>query len=147
MAAHPTPSRDQGTRLLGLHESAHFPTGTAHVAEARRFVRSVLTDCAADDLAADFALMTSELVTNAIEHGTGDTVEVTVSCDGKVVSLSVTSVGNADDVGPWSQWRVAEPGAITGRGLGIVKALAHRIHVRRRGEQIRIVVERDLAAT
>lgn len=147
MTADTTPPRHPGTRLSGLHESARFPTDTAHVAEARSFVRSLLTDSGAEDLVADFVLMSSELVTNAIEHGTGEAVDVTVSCDGEVASLSVTSVGNAGDVGPSSEWHLAEPEAITGRGLGIVKALAHRIQVCRRGDQLRIVVERDLVAT
>jgi hypothetical protein len=48
-------------------------------------------------------------------------------------------------VDPSSQWQVAEPGAITGRGLGIVRALADRIRVCRQGDQLRIEIERDVA--
>ncbi|MEX2625957.1 MAG: ATP-binding protein [Ilumatobacteraceae bacterium] len=124
-----------------------------NVPVARRFVRRTLlhlVDAAethgADEIVTDLELVSSELVTNAIEHGDGHAVDVTVTCDGGRVALHVTSRGNTEQVGPSDRWHVADPDSITGRGLGIVRALADRISVHHRADELCISVERDLPA-
>jgi serine/threonine-protein kinase RsbW len=146
MAAPRLPHRHSGTHAAPVRESVQLTVDTANVAEARRFVRNALVSCDADELVADLELIASELVTNAIEHGAGEFVDVAVTCDGHVVTLSVTSRGNEHQVGPSGRWRIADPDSVSGRGLGIVRRLADRIDVRRRSGELRIVVERTLPA-
>lgn len=123
-----------------------FDAVTASVPAARAFVRRWLDHLerrhgpAAADVASDVELVTSELVTNAVEHGTGSSVALAVSCDGTAVELRVSSHGNVDGVGPADEWQVADVGSVTGRGLGIVRAIADRVAVHRRGDELRISV-------
>lgn len=129
-------------RPTSMLETAQFPADTLYVAEARRFVRHVIEATGDESLAADFELISSELITNAIEHGTGDLVDLAVEGDQRSVTLTVISRGNAGQVAPSNRWAVADPDSVTGRGLGIVRALADRIDVHRRGDELRIAVER-----
>ena len=109
----------------------------AEVATARRFVRSHLADVD-EQVAADAQLVTSELVTNAIEHGTGDQVTVCVHVGGADVEVTVESIGPSPDVGPADQWRLADAESIDGRGLGIVRAVASDIAVTRSDDRLTI---------
>lgn len=120
------------------------PTGSVElsadpeqISAARRFVRSRLGDVD-ERLADDALLVTSELVTNAIEHGAGDAVTVTVHLgDGDVV-VSVDSHGPSPGVGPVEGWRLTDEDTIDGRGLGIVRAIAAHVDVSRSGDRLRI---------
>ena len=109
----------------------------AEVGVARRFVRKVLVGKPAA-LAADAQLVASELVTNAVEHGTGGPVVVELQCADSAVELTVVSNGPAPDVGAVADWRVAPVEEVTGRGLGIVRAIADRVEVRRRNGSLAI---------
>lgn len=102
----------------------------AEVASARRFVRRVLDGEIAAEVVGDLQLITSELFTNAIEHGARDAVELAVECHGDTAEVTVRSGGPAD-VGPAVDWEVAEADSITGRGLGIVRQLADELIVER----------------
>ncbi|CAN5365538.1 hypothetical protein BH23ACT3_BH23ACT3_15210 [soil metagenome] len=145
MTSPPHPHSHSGKQASALRESTRVAADTANVGKARRFVRRVLSECGADAVVADLELVASELVTNAVEHGNGDDIDITVTCDGgRQVTVTVTSHGGTDNVGPSDEWRVAEPGSITGRGLGIVRDLADHIDVRKRTGELRIVVERSL---
>jgi anti-sigma regulatory factor (Ser/Thr protein kinase) len=144
MTSRSHPHRHTGQQVSARRDTVRYSNDTANISSVRRFVRQVLVECEAHDVVADVELMASELVTNAIEHGTGDEIEVTVTCDGHQVTLSVTSRGRAEQVGPHADWQVAEPGSITGRGLGIVRVLADRIDVCRRSDDLRITVERAI---
>jgi anti-sigma regulatory factor (Ser/Thr protein kinase) len=146
MTSPPLPHRHSGRQASALRESTRLSSNTANVAEARRFVRRTLGECEADVVVTDLELVASELFTNAIEHGNGDDIDVTVTCDGSRVTVTVTSHGGAEQVAPSDEWEVADPSSITGRGLGIVRALADRIDVRRRRGELRILVERRLPA-
>jgi anti-sigma regulatory factor (Ser/Thr protein kinase) len=140
------PSPTPGGKLSERSEKLQVAAETEKVAVARRFVRRVLADCDADDLVADLELVMSELVTNAIEHGDGHMVDMAVACDGHDVQVSVTSHSGAGSVEPSDRWQVAEASSITGRGLGIVRALADTIEVWHRSGQLQIVVQRALPA-
>lgn len=126
---------------------------TASVPVARRFVRRTLgpvadahDDPAAAAVVADMELVSSELVTNAIEHGDGPSVHLAVGCDDGRVTVEVTSRGNTDEVGPAEEWQIADIESITGRGLGIVRELSDDVTVERRADQLRISVGRRLPA-
>jgi len=102
----------------------------AEVSTARRFVRASLTGVS-DAVASDAQLIASELVTNAIEHGVGGPVTMAVHLGDDVVSLTVESIGPAPNVGAVEEWRLAGVDEITGRGLGIVRAVADDVSVSR----------------
>lgn len=114
----------------------------AEVGAARRFVRMNLADVP-DELNADVQLIASELVTNAVEHGTGDRVAFALWRDQGSVALTVESIGPSPNVGDVDDWEVAPAEQITGRGLGIVRSLADRVEVNRQNG--RLVITASLA--
>ena len=108
----------------------------SQVAPARRFVRRALSDTATPDALNDLQLIVSELFTNAVEHGVDGTVRVAVhQCD-DCVGVTVQSRGPAPSVSDVETWTVADPDALSGRGLGIVRELADRLSVERRGDEM-----------
>ena len=108
----------------------------SQVAPARRFVRRMLTDSADASTLADLQLIVSELFTNAVEHGVDGTVRVVVHDVADFVGVTVQSRGPSPGVGETADWSVAEPTAISGRGLGIVHELADELVVERNGDQL-----------
>ena len=83
-------------------------------------VERVLEASGQSQLAATALLLTSELVTNAVEHA-GGLVSVHARCDDHVL---LVEVGDAESEVPR---RVASvDGAIGGRGMHLVEALATR---------------------
>jgi anti-sigma regulatory factor (Ser/Thr protein kinase) len=93
--------------------------GPAAAAEARSQVRAVIDawDAPVDPLVA--ALLTSELVTNAIRHETGETVTLVVTCACAQLRVDVHD----------TSWSVPMPedapaDAETGRGLMLVSSLS-----------------------
>lgn len=114
----------------------------AEVGAARRFVRKSLADVP-DALNADVQLIASELITNAVEHGTGDRVSFVLRLDDGAVALTVESIGPAPNVRDVGSWQVAPAAHITGRGLGIVRSIADCVEVSRRDG--RLVITAKLA--
>jgi anti-sigma regulatory factor (Ser/Thr protein kinase) len=108
----------------------------SQVAPARRFVRRVLAESADPGRLGDLQLIVSELFTNAVEHGTDDTVRIDVHDDPTFVGVTVQSRGPAPGVGAAADWSVARPSALSGRGLGIVRELADEVVVERDGDQL-----------
>jgi anti-sigma regulatory factor (Ser/Thr protein kinase) len=93
------------------------PSGTAP-AQARRAVRRALNDQLSEDVTDTAELLVSELVTNAITHGTG-TVTVSIDCAGDSLSVTVSD----DDPGE----PLLQPErlmALGGRGLRMIESLA-----------------------
>ncbi len=116
-----------------------------NVEAARRFVAERLDGVVADpDIVDDIRLAASELVTNAVEHGDFRRVVVELAVDTGVVSLSVTSHSPHDHLAPVSDWVIANPEQIAGRGLGIVRTLADDVSVSRGGGRLTITLERRL---
>ncbi|WP_149264686.1 ATP-binding protein [Actinomadura sp. K4S16] len=78
--------------------------------------------------AEDVQLITSELATNAVEHGAGDRMALVLTGDGERVRVELTDGGGGEP-------RVRAPGDDEegGRGLVIVTAVAERWGVRREG--------------
>jgi anti-sigma regulatory factor (Ser/Thr protein kinase) len=94
----------------------------ARVARARRFVAGVLNGCPLTETA---VLLTSELVTNALAHtpsGIGGSFEVIVWRDADSVLVAVLDDGS--DGIPVAVG--IDPESESGRGLGLVVALADR---------------------
>lgn len=121
-----------------------FDVAMENVGEARRFVRSSIDGSVPDPVATDLVLATSELVTNAFEHG-GSAVHVTVRTDHDRASVSVRSrSATADALGTAVAWSMAPPDRISGRGLAIVQRIADHVDIVHDGDDVEIVVHRHL---
>lgn len=66
-------------------------------------------------------MIVTELVTNAVRHGEGDTVEVVARLDGGALRLEVADASPA-----LPTRRLVPTQANFGRGLALVEALSHR---------------------
>ena len=118
------------------------PCDVTSVGPARSFVRRSLESSVEPAIGADqvddVVLVASELVTNAVEHGTGGDIEVSVKASNACVELSVTAPSDglprpADGVPPVD--------ALRGRGLLIVAALSEDVSFERSGDANRIACE------
>ena len=108
---------------VSRHTRASFPAHAASAAAARRFVRHALADWQAADATADVALLTCEIVTNALVHA-GTDIEVACRVQDGGVRVEVSD-GSRHRLIPPSDPRAAD-GADqeSGRGLLIVDQLA-----------------------
>lgn len=121
--------------LRGRSRQRIFPGRPEQVAHVRRFVLRALPG---SDYAYDAALLTSELVTNAIRHtasgGQDGTFEVTMFWHSRAVIIAVT------DAGATTIPALHSPGAFdpAGRGLSLVNALARQwgFHGNHRGRTV-----------
>jgi anti-sigma regulatory factor (Ser/Thr protein kinase) len=115
-----------------------------NVGVARRFVSATLDGLVPSSVVADLLLATSELVTNAFEHGRESPVVVTARTTAKGASVSVRSVGASgldDDIDTWAP---ASESAATGRGLGIVRAVSDQIDIVRQHDTLEVTIHRAL---
>ena len=117
----------------------------ANVSAARRFVRSELEGRAPEAAVSDLMLATSELVTNAFEHGSRQPVRLTVRSGEDEASITVVSGGEAGRVPEVESWTTAQADRISGRGLGIVREIADDIDVDRSNGNLAITVRRRFA--
>ncbi len=117
----------------------------ANVSAARRFVRTHLEGRAPDGAVSDLMLVTSELVTNAFEHGSQQPVRLTVRSDDEEASITVVSGGDVGRVPDVEDWTTARADRISGRGLGIVREIADDIDVTRSNSTLAITVHRRFA--
>jgi anti-sigma regulatory factor (Ser/Thr protein kinase) len=110
---------------VAIVHSALLEAGETAARSARSHARSACAGVTTQDVADDVTLVVSELVTNAIRHGGGH-VRLDLQVDLDEVLVAVWDAGDDFD------WAVepAQPGALTGRGLGIVAALASSCGVR-----------------
>jgi anti-sigma regulatory factor (Ser/Thr protein kinase) len=125
----------------GVGSTVELECHMSNVSAARRFVRSELGGRAPEPVLSDLMLVTSELVTNAFEHGSGSVV-LTVRSDDDGASVTVTSRGEADTLPDVDSWTTARADRISGRGLGIVRQIADDIDVERSADTIVITVHR-----
>lgn len=114
----------------------------ASIGPARDFVRRAAESMNEPEIRAeqidDVVLVASELVTNAVEHGTGDDVEVALSISGDRIVLSVTGAADglprpSDDLPPVESLR--------GRGLVIAASLSTDVIFERFGNSNRVRCE------
>jgi len=110
------------TRTAGLTgRRVRLAAGPAAAGQARRHVRAAITtwDIPVDPDTA--ALLTSELVTNAIRHETGPAITLAISCPPGQLRIDVHDTAPAMPA-PAD----APPGAEAGRGLMLVAAQCDR---------------------
>jgi len=115
-----------------LHFSLHIQSDPRAIATARRLVRS-LEGWADDETLARAELIASEIVTNAIRHGSEPgSGAVEVEIDATPVTLFV----RVRDCGPPFALtdHVPRPGDVGGFGLHIARGLADSLTVQRQGE-------------
>lgn len=97
-----------------------FPRAIPEIPRSRRFVADVLRSNGAP--VTDAALLVaSELVTNAVQHGTGE-VELRIELDGSAVRLEVLDDGHA----AVKLTSKAPASAVGGRGLELVHSVSRR---------------------
>lgn len=99
-------------------QDLELPALPASVRDARHFVARALDGLGAGHLCEVAALLTSELVTNAIVHA-GGTVRVRVTAADDVVRIGVR-----DTSATLPKPRLSGDQAVTGRGLGLIDQLA-----------------------
>lgn len=96
-----------------------MPTQDAlRVPQMRRLVAARLRLCGLPELVEPMALLTSELVTNALEHGDGPGVSLRLVCSSKTVRLTIDDGSRASP-----RLRTPELDAESGRGLWIVESI------------------------
>jgi len=102
-----------------MAQSAVLEAGATAARSARQRARLACDGITSQELAHDVAVVVSELVTNAVRHGGGE-VRLDLRVDPGEVFVAVRDAGRCFD---WTQ-EDAHPGALNGRGLGIVAGLA-----------------------
>ena len=107
-------------RLIALA----LPGIPGSVPAARRHVRDALGSRGLGEFAQDAAIITSELVANAVQHACGNgaaTIGVTLTCAGNPAAVTVV-VSDSSPQGPVRRETLAD--GEQGRGLQIVEALS-----------------------
>lgn len=111
--------RPPGDETPEHYSEVFVPTAEAVVA-ARRFVADLLCRWGEDELVPDAALVTSEIATNAMQHG-DSAFRVRVSRSAGVIRVSIEDAGAGH-----AQLRTPAETDMNGRGVAIVEALSIR---------------------
>jgi hypothetical protein len=107
-------TRPAGPRKLRITLTA----GPATVAAARSEVRAAIRAWDVPVAASVAVLLTSELVTSALTHGAGKTIELVVSCACRQLQVDVY------DTSPVTELPAGAPAAEPGRGPMLLDSLA-----------------------
>jgi anti-sigma regulatory factor (Ser/Thr protein kinase) len=113
-----------GPGVLSKRIALALPGIPGSVPAARRHVRETLGLHGLGEFAQDAAIITSELVANAVQHACGNgaaRIGVTLTCAGNPAAVTVV-VSDSSPQGPVRRETPAEQG----RGLQIVEALSAR---------------------
>lgn len=129
----------------GAGSTVELQAQMSNVSAARRFVRTELEGRVPEEAVSDLMLATSELVTNAFEHGSPEPVRLTVRSNRGEASITVVSGGEASRVPDVDRWTTARVDRVSGRGLGIVREIADDIDVERSAGTLAITVHRRFA--
>ena len=118
--------REATEEEMSTPSTVMLPYAPSSIAAARRWLTSGLLQAGATEpAAADAALVTSELLTNALRHARplpGGKLRLSWTLADGVVELMVTDGGAATQ--PRAEWPPAS--ALGGRGLAIVSRLSRR---------------------
>ena len=119
--------------------ACELPATARSVTEARRFVLDALANWRLEALAETSALLTSEVVTNAVLHARTP-VEVVVRRLGKGIAVEVTDGSPTQPRG-----REATTESTTGRGMALLDQLASTwdVTVHKAGKTVRFTVTGD----
>jgi anti-sigma regulatory factor (Ser/Thr protein kinase) len=103
-----------------MQSYAHFGRSSDQIPEARAFVRATLSRWGETSVVDDALLVTSELFTNAVMHGSGG-IDIYVTLDREALRIAVVDDGRRTP----DRWprREAMP-TLGGRGLRIVDTVA-----------------------
>ena len=125
--------------MSGDQYSCELPSTARSVTEARRFVLDALANWDLDALADTSALLTSEVVTNAVLHARTP-VGLVVRRLGEGVCVEVTDGSRRQP-----RTRDATPDATNGRGMALVEQLATtwEVTVHRSGKTVQFTVTGD----
>ena len=110
------------------------------LARARRRVSDAAAPILGADAVDDVSLVVSELVTNALEHGSGDAVVsygTIVDDDGRSSGF-VLSTESTSTTLPRRCLPTVPPDRVTGRGLNIVHALADDVRIDHRDGTVNV---------
>jgi anti-sigma regulatory factor (Ser/Thr protein kinase) len=118
---HPTAGPDATRSVNGAQTAeVRVPDRPASVPATRAFLTRLLDGWGvADEVIDDASLLTSELLSNAIQHGTG-TVELRVEAEDGLLHVAVHDQSDQTPV-----VNHAGPTSPRGRGLWIVQSIAH----------------------
>ena len=123
------PGRSEHSGADGRGAELHVVTGSdiAEVASGRDAVHEFLVQhgCAAEQ-AADLKLVASELLSNAVQHGTSEEISVVVRAFADRWELEVSDAGGLDEL------RIVDevpPTSPAGRGLFIVRSVCDRLEL------------------
>jgi anti-sigma regulatory factor (Ser/Thr protein kinase) len=120
------------------HVTRRFPSTTASIRAARTFVgERVDADMPEWDRRDDVLLATSELVTNAVEHGGGDAINVDVEVDAGSFVVTIESA-LTDAIGDPAMWVGPAVAGPNGRGLMIVRSVVDDVTVTDGNGRLRI---------
>ena len=103
-----------------------FASTAEAIGDARDFTRSVMQSDAVDQATIDdVTLAVSELVTNAVGHGSGGPITVAIeTAPAEVVCVVESTGGPLPDPATWMSPGISGP---SGRGLVIVRAIAQSV--------------------
>lgn len=111
---------------LSLLGAQYFPTIVSSLRGVRSFVRALAEPEFSDvTRLSDIELATSEIATNAIEHGTGTELFVSARSSQQQFVVEITSFGNS------LEWKLDRPplDQLSGRGLLIASTLANSMEI------------------
>ena len=115
----------------------------ADLSMARAFVRGQLSHTVPEQVVRDLELIASELVTNVWAHAAPASVNLGVSVSEDRATVIVESANAASWFAPdVADWKMAEPDELTGRGLGVVRAIADGVDIDQRGAMLVISAHR-----
>jgi anti-sigma regulatory factor (Ser/Thr protein kinase) len=118
------------------------------VATGRQFVREQIDGRLPRPLADQIQLATSELVTNALVHGDRGPIVMTVHVNTDSAWVRIASDADpAVQLAPVRDWSISSSSRLSGRGLGIVKAVSDWVDVERLGRQLAITACFDIEGT
>jgi anti-sigma regulatory factor (Ser/Thr protein kinase) len=120
-------------------QSHRFPSDPIEIGRARDFIHHLLLAWGLGPDSASYELAVSELVTNAIVHGSGP-IEVSVSLQGDLVHMEVADQGPGAEASPDSL-----PAGATGMGgwgLKIIEGLSDNWGESHEAHRTRVWMER-----
>lgn len=123
-----------------IRSQREFEPASESIGAARDHVDdSLAASTVAESTAADIRLAVSELVTNAIVHGSGGPITVSVDTSPQSIVCSVASVFVGRSLPDPSTWNLQTGGErIGGRGLAIVRAVADAVNVETDGSLVTV---------
>jgi anti-sigma regulatory factor (Ser/Thr protein kinase) len=117
-----------------------FEATAATPRAAREFVAQELAAQGAPPLVvADFRLIVSELVANAVQHGRPPVVVAVGADDPTRFEVHVSGGMLPDEISDPRRWTITGPDAPSGRGLGIVRDRVDEVAVARNADGSHVV--------